>query len=157
MKVFLSGFSKLKIPYFLIFFLLCIIPGNYFSCTVLVFNLCSLSSLAVPLMSTEVARYRFVSFARNNLVIGNSRLQSVCNVYEIMPKAPLWEKSLLNSLHMCINREWRLDGRWSVRRRHRTWACTETCGWLRNRDTRQHGESSLAQWNCPVHHCSKSV
>ena len=117
------------------FFLLCIISGNYFSCISGLYS-CSVCSLAVPLMSTEVARYRFVSFARNNLVIGNSRLQSVCNVYEIMPKALLWEKSLLTSLYMCINREWRLDRRWSVRRRHCTWACTETCGWLRNRDTR---------------------
>ena len=117
------------------FFLLCIISGNYFSCISGLYS-CSVCSLAVPLMSTEVARYRFASFARNNLVIGNSRLQSVCNVYEIIPKALLWEKSLLTSLYMCINREWRLDRRWSVRRRHCTWACTETCGWLRNRDTR---------------------
>lgn len=150
------GFLNQKFLLSSFFFLLCVISGNYFSCISGLYS-CSVCSLAVPLMSTEVARYRFVSFARNNLVIGNSRLQSVCNVYEIMPKTPLWEKSLLTSLHMCINREWRLDRRWSVRRRHCTWACTETCGWFRNRDTRQHGESSLAQCNCPVHHCSKSV
>ena len=80
------GFFTSKFLISSFFFLLCVIPGNYFSCIAGLYS-CSVCSLAVPLMSTEVARYRFPSFARNNLVIGNSRLQSVCN--EIMPKAPL--------------------------------------------------------------------
>ena len=58
----------------LIFSLLCIVTGNYFSCIAGLYSR-SVCSPAVPPRSTEVARYRFASFARNNLVTGNSPLQ----------------------------------------------------------------------------------